>query len=208
MSNDGISMLMITFRLDAEHRRRIAGCARRGLQRAEPLAAGHRSAGRAEAGPRRVADHVDGGVRRSRDTRELYVLADRYVKSIDRVGPRRRPGDDRRGRRIARFKSTSTPTKLAAHRTSIMQVHDAIASPKRRSSRRPRRRRLSRAEPADAGPVAEFARLQPARRFDGGQRAAADRRSGRARSTSRKNAVRSPCSTATGRGAPGAAAIG
>ena len=89
ISNDDVSMLMLTFRLDQNINVAAQDVRDAISARAEPPAARHRPAHRAEAGPRRLADHVDRGLRAARHARAVFHRRSLREKH-DRVGPRRR----------------------------------------------------------------------------------------------------------------------
>ena len=197
ISNDGVSMLMLTFRLDQninvaaqDVRDAIAGVLNRLPPDIDPPVVQKQDL---DASP-----IMSLAVSGPRDTRELYFLADRYVKSVDRIGPRRRPGDDRgRGRPGDAGQHRRRPAGRLPHVDHAGARRDRRA--KRRSARRPRRCRLPRAEPAHARPRAR----RRATSTTWSWRRSTTCRCGSAtwarRSTSRRNAARWPASTASRR---------
>ena len=126
MSNDGISMLMITFRLDVN-----IGVASQDVRDAVNSVLNRLPPGIDP--PVVQKQDLDASpimtlaVFGEREPRELYVLADRSVKSIIEsargVGQVTIEGASDRAIQI-----DLDADRLAAHRTSIMQVYDAIAS--------------------------------------------------------------------------------
>ena len=126
MSNDGVSMLMLTFRLDQninvaaqDVRDAISGVLNRLPPDIDPPVVQKQDL---DASPI-MSIAVSG----PRETRELYFLADRYVKSTIEsargVGQVMIEGATDRAIQI-----NIDADKLAAYRTSIMQVHDAIVA--------------------------------------------------------------------------------
>ena len=142
-----------------------------------------------------------------RDSRELYFLADRYVKNVDRIGPRRRPGDDR-GRGRPGGSGQHRRARLAAYRTSIMQVRDALVAqnaevPGGRVDAGFRELSLR-----TLGRVPDVARFQRPGRGDGRRRAGADQRPGRGRRRHQGRPHAGPARRQAGGRAAGAAAVG
>ncbi|HJQ78507.1 MAG TPA: efflux RND transporter permease subunit [Lacipirellulaceae bacterium] len=126
ISNDGVSMLMLTFRLDQDInvaaqdvRDAIAGTLNRLPPDIDPPVVQKQDL---DSSP-----IMQIAVSGPRDTRELYFIADRYVKSTIEsaagVGQVTIEGAVERAIQI-----NVDAGKLAAYRTSIMQVHDAIVA--------------------------------------------------------------------------------
>jgi HAE1 family hydrophobic/amphiphilic exporter-1 len=126
ISNDGVSMLMLTFRLDQDInvaaqdvRDAIAGMLNRLPPDIDPPVVNKQDL---DSSP-----IMQIAVSGPRDTRELYFMADRYVKSTIEsaagVGQVTIEGAMERAIQI-----NVDAGKLAAYRTSIMQVHDAIVA--------------------------------------------------------------------------------
>jgi HAE1 family hydrophobic/amphiphilic exporter-1 len=126
ISNDGVSMLLLTFRLDQniniaaqDVRDAISGVLNRLPPDIDPPVVQKQDL---DASPI-MSIAVSG----PRDTRELYFIADRYVKSTIEsargVGQVLIEGAVERAIQI-----NIDAEKLAAYRTSIMQVHDAIVA--------------------------------------------------------------------------------
>jgi HAE1 family hydrophobic/amphiphilic exporter-1 len=126
ISNDGVSMLMLTFRLDQninvaaqDVRDAISGTLNRLPPDIDPPVVQKQDL---DSSP-----IMQIAVSGPRDTRELYFMADRYVKSTIEsaagVGQVTIEGAVERAIQI-----NIDAGKLAAYRTSIMQVHDAIVA--------------------------------------------------------------------------------
>jgi hydrophobic/amphiphilic exporter-1 (mainly G- bacteria), HAE1 family len=126
ISNDGVSMLMLTFRLDQDInvaaqdvRDAISGVLNRLPPDIDPPVVQKQDL---DASPI-MSIAVSG----PRDTRELYFLADRYVKStIESARGVGQVNIEGAVERAVQIKIDAE--KLAAYRTSIMQVHDAIVA--------------------------------------------------------------------------------
>jgi hydrophobic/amphiphilic exporter-1 (mainly G- bacteria), HAE1 family len=126
MTNDGISMLMLTFRLDQninvaaqDTRDAVSSVLNRLPPGIDPPVVQKQDL---DASPIMTL-----AVSGPRETRELYVLADRSVKSVIEsargVGQVQIEGATDRAIQI-----NLNALRLAAHRVSIMQVYDAIAA--------------------------------------------------------------------------------
>jgi HAE1 family hydrophobic/amphiphilic exporter-1 len=126
MSNDGVSMLFLTFRLDQninvaaqDVRDAISAVLNRLPPDIDPPVVQKQDL---DASPI-MSIAVSG----PRDTRELYFIADRYVKST--IESARGVGQvNIEGAMERAIQINIDAGKLAAYRTSIMQVHDAIVA--------------------------------------------------------------------------------
>ncbi len=126
VSNDGVSMLMLTFRLDQninvaaqDVRDAISGVLNRLPPDIDPPVVQKQDL---DASP-----IMSIAVFGPRDTRELFFLADRYVKST--IESARGVGQVTIEGAVERAIQINVDAgKLAAYRTSIMQVHDAIVA--------------------------------------------------------------------------------
>jgi HAE1 family hydrophobic/amphiphilic exporter-1 len=126
MSTDGVSMLFLTFRLDQDInvaaqdvRDAISAVRNRLPPDIDPPVVQKQDL---DASP-----IMSLAVSGPRDTRELYFLADRYVKSM--IESARGVGQVNIEGAVERAIQINVDAeKLAAYRTSIMQVHDAIVA--------------------------------------------------------------------------------